>query len=64
MIENKVPVDEPSDNELQAHPIHWACVNGHIAAVDILTQVRAVNYSNTRVVSKKLSKLDCIVSTQ
>ncbi|XP_013072501.1 uncharacterized protein LOC106059420 isoform X1 [Biomphalaria glabrata] len=38
MIENKIPIDEPSSNELGARPIHWACVNGHIAIVDILTQ--------------------------
>ncbi|GFO09345.1 palmitoyltransferase [Plakobranchus ocellatus] len=38
MIENKVPVDEPSNNDLGAKPIHWACVNGHIAIVDILSQ--------------------------
>ncbi|XP_059170532.1 uncharacterized protein LOC131952064 isoform X1 [Physella acuta] len=38
MIENKVPIDEPSSNDLGAKPIHWACVNGHIAIVDILTQ--------------------------
>lgn len=37
-MEVKGPVDEPSENELGAHPIHWACVNGHIAVVDILVQ--------------------------
>ena len=39
MIENKVPIDEPSNNDLGAKPVHWACVNGHIAIVDILSQV-------------------------
>ncbi|RUS78343.1 hypothetical protein EGW08_013894, partial [Elysia chlorotica] len=38
MIENKVPIDEPSNNDLGAKPVHWACVNGHIAIVDILSQ--------------------------
>lgn len=32
------PIDEPSANDLGARPIHWACVNGHIAVVDILVQ--------------------------
>ena len=40
MIEQKVPVDEPSNNDLGAKPVHWACVNGHIAIVDILSQVK------------------------
>lgn len=38
MIEVKGPVDDPSDNDLAQHPIHWACVNGHIGVVDILLQ--------------------------
>ncbi|KAL8604074.1 hypothetical protein ACOMHN_024899 [Nucella lapillus] len=37
-IENKAPIDEPSNNDLGARPIHWAAVNGHIAVVDILIQ--------------------------
>lgn len=44
MIENKVSVNEPSANELGARPIHWACVNGHIAIVDILAQVSFVYF--------------------
>jgi ankyrin repeat protein len=38
MIEVKGLIDDPSDNELGQRPIHWACVNGHVAAVDILCQ--------------------------
>ncbi len=30
--------DMQSKNELGPRPIHWACVNGHIAVVDILLQ--------------------------
>ena len=30
--------DESSDNELCQHPIHWACVNGHIGIIEILLQ--------------------------
>ncbi len=31
-------MDEPSENDMGQSPIHWACVNGHIAIVDILLQ--------------------------
>ena len=29
----------PSKNQLGSLPIHWACVNGHVAVVDIMLQV-------------------------
>ena len=33
-----VVADLQSKSELGPRPIHWACVNGHIAVVDILLQ--------------------------
>ncbi|KAF6027765.1 hypothetical protein EB796_013929 [Bugula neritina] len=38
LIEQGVPVNEPSDAEPQPRPIHWACTNGHISVVDVLLQ--------------------------
>ncbi len=38
MIELGVPLDEPSQNDIQQHPVHWACVSGHISVVEILLQ--------------------------
>ena len=43
IIEMKGPIDEVSENELGQRPIHWACVNGHVAVVDILLQA-GVNF--------------------
>ncbi|XP_006818309.1 uncharacterized protein LOC100368376 [Saccoglossus kowalevskii] len=38
MVDYKINMDIPSNNDLQPRPIHWAAVNGHIAVVDILLQ--------------------------
>lgn len=33
-------MDIPANNQLAAQPIHWACVNGHVAVLEILLQVK------------------------
>jgi len=43
LIEQGVPVNEPSDAEPQPRPIHWACTNGHISKIIVCFKSKSRN---------------------
>jgi len=52
-------LDTPAKNQLGAQPIHWACVNGHVAVVDILLQVKISSYNLSD--SGKAVVIECLM---
>jgi len=39
IVDSRSAYDEPSNDAVAQHPIHWACAGGHIGIVDLLLQV-------------------------